>query len=98
MEAAESEGEEGWGGEEGGEAAEVAVEEGGDGVAQMRNSGRWEIGERGHDHGFWRVDVVCHLREGKRREREISMYRVWVMRKGCFIIRSKITLFQYCSI
>lgn len=61
LEVAESEGEEGRGGEEGDEAAEVAAEEGGDAVGEMREVGRRESGESGHDYGFCRVHVICHL-------------------------------------
>lgn len=59
---AKSEGEEGRGGEEGGEAAEVAVEDCGDGVGEVREVGRRESGEGGHDYGMCGVDVVGHGR------------------------------------
>lgn len=61
LEVAESKGEEGRGGEEGDEAAEVAAEEGGDAVGEMREVGRRESGESRHDYGFSGVHVICHL-------------------------------------
>lgn len=60
LEVAESEGEESRGGEERDEAAEVAAEEGGDGVGEMREVRRRESGERGHDYGFCGVDAHAH--------------------------------------
>lgn len=61
IEVAEGEGEEGWGGEEVGQAVAVALEGGGDGVCEIGELGRGESGEGCHDDGF-SGGLVCHDR------------------------------------
>lgn len=58
-EVAEDEGEDGWRGEEVGEAAVAAVVEGRDGVGEIGELGRWESGEGCHYYGF-SGGLVCH--------------------------------------